>query len=264
MTKRVKYTAIWKESIKLDKEASYLFLHYVFRLNVFIPSSTILIFPHLLLILEFPPPQFYYFPSSFCFIFPLFYNLFIFPPQSWFSASSIILLFFLPLHLLIYSIYFSTTNTLTSYRPYIDPRLNFFSTKASWIEELYTNTTTFLLFSLYHHHHISIVFPLPPSPDFYCFPPPPSDYYCFPTSPPHFYCFPSSSTSTTSSSFSLLFECGLLGFNLASLAFSRENNRNEEEEVEEVEVEEDDEEVNNRNVVVEGKIVMCWWWWWRG
>ena len=158
MTKRVKYTAIWKESIKILKKASYLFLHYVFRLNVFIPSSTILIFPHLLLILEFLPPQFYYFPFSFCFIFPLFYNLFIFPPQSWFSASSIILLFFLPLHLLIYSIYFSTTHTLTSYRPYFYPRLNFFSTKASWIEELYTNTTTFLLFSLYHHHQISIVF----------------------------------------------------------------------------------------------------------
>ena len=158
MTKRVKYTAIWKESIKIVKEASYLFLHYVFRLNVFIPSSTILIFPHLLLILEFPPPQFYYFPSSFCFIFPLFYNLFIFPPQSWFSASSIILLFssfstssFIPY-------IFPSTNTLTSYRPYIDPRLNFFSTKASWIEELYTNTTTFLLFSFYHHHHISIIF----------------------------------------------------------------------------------------------------------
>ena len=104
-----------------------------------------------------------------------------------------------------------------------------------------TTITTFLLFSLYHHHHVSIVFPLPPSPHLYCFPPPPSHYYCFPTSPPHFYCFPSS-TSTTSSSLSLLFECGLLGFSLASLAFSRENNRHEEEEVEEVEVEEDDEE----------------------
>ena len=88
MTKRVKYTAIWKKSIKTVKESkscftypspfSILFPSSIFSfslstillfslLNVFIPSSTI----------------FYYFPSSMFFI-PL-----------------------LHLHLLIYSIYFS-------------------------------------------------------------------------------------------------------------------------------------------------------------
>ena len=83
-------------------------------------------------------------------------------------------------------------------------------------------TTTFLLFSLFHHN-ISIVFPLPPPPHFLCFPssitttsvvlfslfhhhhhhisivfplPPPPP-------PPHFYCFPSSTTTTTFPLFSL-------------------------------------------------------------
>ena len=166
MTKRVKYTAIWKAPIKIVKESKLsFFLHYVSRLNFIIPSFTIL------LNLDFPPPQqFYYFPS--------------------FSTSSFILYIF------------PSTNTLTSYRPYIDPTSTldstFFNT-TSWIEKLYRTTTTFLLFSLHHHHHhISFVFPPPPPPHFFCFPattittstllfftPPP------PPPPPCFYCFPS-------------------------------------------------------------------------
>ena len=177
MTKRVKYTAIWKEPIEIVEES---------RLSFFT--------------LRFPPERYY----------SLLHN----PPQSWFSASSTILLFSLLLHLLIYSIYFPSTNTLTSYRPYIDPTSTldstFFNT-TSWIEKLYRTTTTFLLFSLlhhhhhhillfsrhrhHHHHHISFVFP-----------PPPAHYYfslhhhhyhhvsiVFP--PPHFFCFPATSTS---------------------------------------------------------------------
>ena len=124
MTKRVKYTAIWKAPIKIVKESKLsFFLHYVSRLNFIIPSFTIL------LNLDFPPPQqFYYFPS--------------------FSTSSFILYIF------------PSTNTLTSYRPYIDPTSTldstFFNT-TSWIEKLYRTTTTFLLFSLHHHHHHHIL-----------------------------------------------------------------------------------------------------------
>ena len=92
--------------------------------------STILIFPHLLLIL---------------FLSSLFTIFIIFPPQSSFPSSSTILLFsLLHLHLLIYSIYFSIHKyivllltlhrphidpTSTQHRPNIDPRLNFFSTQ---------------------------------------------------------------------------------------------------------------------------------------
>ena len=96
----------------------------------------------------FPPAQFYYFPSSMFFI-PL-----------------------LHLHLLIYSIYFSTHKYIdllsTLHRPHIDPTPNFFCNTASWIVKLYTTTaTTFLLFPLHHHHHhhhISDVIRPPPPP----------------------------------------------------------------------------------------------------
>ena len=79
--------------------------------------STILIFPHPLLILESPSPQFYYFPSSFFFIF-LFHNFIISPPPPPPSY-----LFY------IFSIHKYIDLILTLHRPYIDPRLNFFSTQ---------------------------------------------------------------------------------------------------------------------------------------
>ena len=85
MTKRVKYTAIWKEPIKIVKESKLSFFYITF------PASTLLFPPsQILLNLDFPPPQqFYNFPS--------------------FSTSS-----FIPY-------IFPSTNTLISYRPYIDP-----------------------------------------------------------------------------------------------------------------------------------------------
>ena len=61
-TKRVKYTAIWKKSIKIGKESKLSFFTTFPSSIVFIPSSTILLFS--LLILEFPPPHLYCFPSS--------------------------------------------------------------------------------------------------------------------------------------------------------------------------------------------------------
>ena len=79
-------------------------------------------------------------------------------------------MFFIPLlhlHLLIYSIYFSIHKYSTSYRPYIDPTLNFF-------QHSFVNSETI---HHHHHHHISTVFA----------PPPP---------PPYFYCFPSTTTTT--------------------------------------------------------------------
>ena len=85
-----------------------------------------------LLNLDFPPAeQFYYFPSSS-------------------STSSFILYIFL------------STNTSTSYRPYIDSRLNFF-------QHSFVNSET-----IYNHNHVSTAF-----------------------STPHFNCFPSTTTTTT-------------------------------------------------------------------
>ena len=101
---------------------TFLLLHNFINVppQLFYSLSTILIFPHLLLILFLsspftifiifpPPPQFYYFPSS--------------------TSTSSFILYIFP-----------STNTSTSYRPYIDPtltphrpnidpRLNFFSTQ---------------------------------------------------------------------------------------------------------------------------------------
>ena len=81
-------------------------------------------------------------------------------------------MFFIPLlhlhlHLLIYSIYFSIHKYSTSYRPYIDPTLNFF-------QHSFVNSETI---HHHHHHHICTVFPPPPT-------------------PPYFYCFPSTTTTT--------------------------------------------------------------------
>ena len=135
----------------------------IFPPHSWIPSSTILIFAHLLLILEFPPPQFYYFSSTFFLIFLLLHNfydfpssilispssstIFIFPPQSWFPSSSTILLF--SFHLLVYSIYFPSTNTSTLYRPYIDPTL---TPHRPYIDPTSTHHYH------HHHHHLSIIF----------------------------------------------------------------------------------------------------------
>ena len=121
-----------KESIKIVKESKRsFFLQYVFRLNVFILSSSILIFSLLLhnFNLSPPPPHSWISSSSTIFIFSLLNLDFPLPPQFYYSpsSSSFILLFFHP----------------QIHRPHIDPRL-FFE----------------LLFSL--HHHISIVFPPPP------------------------------------------------------------------------------------------------------
>ena len=66
----------------------------------------------------------------------------------------------------------------SSKRVYRLPHFHYFSLPC------HHTTTTFLLFSLFHHN-ISVVFPPPPLP------------------PPHFYCFPSSTTTTTFPLFSL-------------------------------------------------------------
>ena len=135
-------------------------------LFIFIPpSSTILLY------------------SLLNFFYSLLHNFIIFPPQLFIPSSSFILYIF-P------SKYIDPLSTL--HRPDIDPRLNFF--QHSFVK-LHTNTTffhrhttTFLLFSLQHHHnsivslhhhhisivslhhhHISIVFS-PPPPHFYSFP----------------------------------------------------------------------------------------------
>ena len=92
---------------------------------IFPPQFFLLLFPPLqcyysppflnsLLFLNFdlyPPPPHFWFPSSTIFI--------IFPLQSWFSFSS-------TSSFILYVFPFS--NPRTSYRPYIYPRLNFFST----------------------------------------------------------------------------------------------------------------------------------------
>ena len=106
-----------------------------------------LIFPNLSLTLEFPLPQFYHFSSSFFFIFLLLHIFYYFP-------SSILIFCLLhnyitipppstPPHL--FYIFFHPQ----IHRPHIDPTSTldstFFNT-ASWIEKLYTTTTTFLFF----------------------------------------------------------------------------------------------------------------------
>ena len=144
--------------------------------------------------------MFYLPPFLFIFIFLLLHNFIIFLPQVFYSLLRNFIMFFpLPPPRLFY-IFFHPQKKSTSYRPYIDPTLNFFfCNTASW--KVKKKTTTFLLF--FHHYHISIAFP-PPPPHFYCFsptppPPPPPQFYCFsppppppPPPPPHFYCFHSS------------------------------------------------------------------------
>ena len=110
----------------------------VFPPHSWIPSfSTILNFSHLLLIVDFPPPQFLLFSLL---------NL-DFPP----SPPP-------PPHL------FYTFFHPQIHRPHIDPTSTLDST---FFQHCFVNSET-----LYNHHHISIVFPPPtppPPPHFYCF-----------------------------------------------------------------------------------------------
>ena len=102
-TKRVKYTAIWKKTIKIVKES---------KLSFFTP------FPSAIFL--FPPPQFYYFRSSFvnpllhnCNIFPLFFyshhhNFNIFPQFYNFPSS---MLLFPPAQFYYFPLSFSFSST---------------------------------------------------------------------------------------------------------------------------------------------------------
>ena len=77
-TKRVKYTAIWKKSIKIVKESKPSFFLHCAQCFTY-PSPFSILFPSSMFL--FPTPQFYYFPSS----------MFLFPPPQF-------LLFSLPHH----------------------------------------------------------------------------------------------------------------------------------------------------------------------
>ena len=83
-TKRVKYTAIWKKSIKIVKESKLSFYYHVSLLNFF-PSTTILIFSLIFIVFPPPPPppHFYCFPSfSSSWLFSLLLLLLLnFPPR---------------------------------------------------------------------------------------------------------------------------------------------------------------------------------------
>ena len=123
-TKRVKYTAIWKKSIKIVEESKPSFFFYI--------SHYVLLTPL--------PFQFYFSPQFFL----LLHNFIIFPPQCFYSLlhnfyffpSS---MFFIPLLHLLISIVFSP--------PPPPPHFYCFPSTTT------TTTTTFLLFSLHHHYH---------------------------------------------------------------------------------------------------------------
>ena len=127
----------------------YLSLPLSFLFSAF---STILLFS-VLDFFSFPPPQFYCARSS--------------------STTSFNL----------YTV-FSLTKKSTSYRPYIDPRLNFF------FQHSFVNSET-----VYNHRHISIVFP--PAPHSIVFSPPPSPHFYWFPSTTIFLLFPSTTTTTT-------------------------------------------------------------------
>ena len=108
--------------------------------------------------------MFYLPPFLFIFIFLLLHNFIIFLPQVFYSLLRNFIMFFpLPPPRLFY-IFFHPQKKSTSYRPYIDPTLNFFfvtQLREKWKKKpphfyCFSITTTFLLFSL-HHHHISTV-----------------------------------------------------------------------------------------------------------
>ena len=116
-----------------------------------------------------PPPQFYCFPST--------------------TSTNVFLLFSLHyLHYHLISIVFHP-----------QPPTHFYGFLSATFTTLYCfpaplppphsycfpsiTTTTFLLFSIHHLNHISIVFPAPPPPHFYCFPLHPLSIPDFKTSP---------------------------------------------------------------------------------
>ena len=108
MTKRVKYTAIWKKSIKTVKESKPFFFYTAHN-----------VLPTPLPFQIYFPPQFFLFSFSTILLFSLLHHFFIISPSS---------MFFIPLlhlHLLIYSTYFSIHKYIdllaTLHRPHIDP-----------------------------------------------------------------------------------------------------------------------------------------------
>ena len=97
-------------------------------------------------------------PLPFIFIFLLLHNFIIFLPQVFNSLPRNFIIFFpLPPPRLFY-IFFHPQKKSTSYRPYIDPTLNFFFLQHNFGKSE-KKPTTFLLF--FHHYHISIVFTPP-------------------------------------------------------------------------------------------------------
>ena len=124
-TKRVKYTAIWKKSIKIVEESKPSFFFYISNYVLLTPLPFQFYFsPQFFL---FPSPQFYYFPSS----------MFLFPsPQ--FLIFSLLNVFYSPPPPPHFYCFLSTTTTAT--------------------------LLLFSLHHHHNHHHISIVFPRPPLP----------------------------------------------------------------------------------------------------
>ena len=167
------------------------------KLALFYTANNVLLIP-LLFIFYFPPPaQFSYFSPS------IFYSLLHNFTTFYYYRSSILnspflhnFIIFPPLPPHLFYKFFPSTNTSTSYRPYIN--------LASTPHRLYINPTStldnfFFQHSLvnsetiYNHNHIF------PSFIFFLLSPPQLCYFrswlcLFP--PPHFYCFPSSSNFT--------------------------------------------------------------------
>ena len=138
-TKRVKYTAICKKTIKIVKESKLSFFYPVFLLNFF--------YSRLHNFIIFAPRS--WIPSTTILIFSL--NFIIFPPQ-----------------------YYSLLHNFIIFPSPPPPHFYCFPSSSSSS----SSSPSFLLFSLHHQHHhrhhISITFPPPPPPPpppyFYCFP----------------------------------------------------------------------------------------------
>ena len=111
-------------------------------------------------------------PLPFIFIFLLLHNFIIFLPQVFYSLLRNFIMFFpLPPPRLFY-IFFHPQKKSTSYRPYLDPTLNFFF--VTQLREKWKK-----------NHHISIVFPSLPH------------FSCFPSTTTTFLLFLSNTTTTT-------------------------------------------------------------------
>ena len=83
MTKRVKYTVIWKKSIKIVKESKASFFLHCAQCFAY-PSPFSILFPSSIFL--FRSPQFIIFPPQ-CF-YSLLHNFIIFPPQCFLFPSS--------------------------------------------------------------------------------------------------------------------------------------------------------------------------------